>query len=223
MEIGQNIKEFTEQGEVVLIYSLCVGSRTLVVTNANAAVVSYSIEGEQIIAGYDEFLASRTKSSDKLWSATVEDDAIIFSDFQDGTPSQIKYSLSDNGFSITKMDSLHSNAATTPFYFNCAKDTTLSISGRFEGRPFEQLDIQSTVELPDWQKDTLAKVAKIETPSLVISLESSMPLLRVSRQAQTLALESLDDMLKREQCTEALPEGAIAAIEHSTTYHILVK
>ncbi|MFI3266769.1 MAG: hypothetical protein R3Y15_06395 [Rikenellaceae bacterium] len=223
MEIGQNIKEFTEQGEVVLIYSLCLGSRTLVVTNANAAVVSYSIDSEQTIAGYEEFLASRTKSSDKLWSATVEDDAIIFSDFQDGTPSQIKYSLTENGFSITKMDSLHSAGAFAPFYFNCTKDTTLSISGRFENKPFDELDIQSTVELADWQKDTLAKVAKIETTALVISLESSMPLLRVSKQADSLSLESLDDILKREQCTETLPEGAIAAIEHSITYEILVK
>lgn len=224
MEIEQNIKEFTDQGEVVLLYTISSEGRVLQVTNADAAVVSYSVSEHEMISGVDKFLNSRIDSRAKIWSARVEDNNIIFSNVEGEVPSQISYSLCEGGFEITKFDGLGSVSTLHPFYIATDQNPELTIEGRYAKKPVDQLDRSSEIEVEGWNADYVFNVAHLEDNLKKVSLRSSMPLLKISKQQSALSLLALDDTSKYESDScEQENNGAKQVIDHTIIYSFELK
>lgn len=223
MEIGQNIKEFTEDGEVVLIYTLSLGARVLQVTNAAAAVVSYSVGGREILGNSVQFLNNRIDSRTRIWSAEVEDEAVIFTAVEGEVPSRVTFSLTDDGFEVAKIDAPTSQIDLAPFEFNLAENATLSVAGYYDQTPVNELGRSVELEVKGWSESLVFNVAEVEDSGTKIALRSSMPLLKITKRVPNLSLEPLDEVSRYCSDSQDVPEGAIQAIDHSVICSVELK
>lgn len=221
MEIGQNIKEFTDQGEVVLIYTISSGGQTLQITNANAAVVSYSVDSQQIICGTEEFMSSRVDSRAKIWAAQVDDDVVTFTNVEGQIPSQVSYSLCEDGFQITKLDGLDSVSELEPFYICTDQNATLTINNRYQNKPLDQLDRASEIEVEGWRADLVLNVAQLEDSTKKTTLRSSMPFVKISKKDNSLSLLTLDE--KSKYIKQEPEQGLQQAVDHVIIYSFELK
>lgn len=220
MEIGQNIKEFTEQGEVVLIYSLSDGNgRELMLTNVTPRPISYIVDGVQMISGYDRFINSRVDRRAKIWSAEAEDDGVVFSIVEDDEPQQITFSLTDDGFSITKLslEGARGDSSLESFYFELSDSATLSVGGASESM-LSELPKSQTIDVEGWSDGKIFNVAELRDGNKSILLRSSMPQVTISHKGGSVAMMPAD--FDAESDFEPTVQDEVRAIEHNVIYSL---